>query len=373
MMNKSILLAFAVLVALGLWMFSGKYLEANGEETQEQVEAKTEKPLMKVSVVESNTQNVQRFVLVQGQVEANRSVEVKVEIDGRVSSLAVDEGERVEAGAPLLRLADDYRIKQLDEAKAILRQRRSDLSASRKLKKKGLLAENRLIADQAAVQTARAQLAMKQHEIDNAVVNAPFTGVLNSRNVEMGAYLQKGNVVGTLVDDSVLKVTGQVPQQSVAGLRLNQAVEVTLNNGTSAFGNLSFISRVADSVTRSYRVEVTLDNPELQRLVGLTATLKLPLGTEKGHLLPNSVLGLNENGELEVKVINTSNVVKTVPVKLIRTDKSGFWLSGLDNAITVITEGKDFVTTGEKVDPIIAEENRVSQSKVSSETLVAQE
>jgi len=349
-MNKSILLALAVVVALGLWMSSGGDPKASEQSAKK--DQQSPKSLMKVSVVDSSIESVQRFVIVQGQVEANRSVDIKVEIDGRVAELSVAEGQRIVTNTSILKLSADYRLKQLDQAKALLRQANSDLSASRKLKKRGLLAANKLIADQASVQTARAQLAITQHEVNSTKLLAPFAGVLNSRVVEIGDYLQKGSVVGTLVDDSVLKVTGQVPQQNVGDLKLNEAVEISLSNGLSEFGNLAFISRVADPVTRSYRVEVTLENPELQRLIGLTASLKLPLGIEQGHLLPNSVLGLGSDGDLEVKLLNDKNQVSTAVVKIIRTDKSGFWLSGLASQVTVISQGKDFVSENETVDPV---------------------
>ncbi|NQZ32350.1 MAG: efflux RND transporter periplasmic adaptor subunit [Oceanospirillaceae bacterium] len=349
-MNRSIFLALAVVVALGVWMSSGG--DSKADEQAKLKDSKEAKPLMKVTVLDSSIESVQRFVTVQGQVEANRSVNIKVEIDGRVAKLSVKEGQRIESKTSILTLSADYRLKQLSQAKAVLRQRNSDYSASRKLKKRGLLAENKLLADQAAVQTARAQLALIQHEVDSAKVFAPFAGVLNSRSVEIGDYLAKGSSIGILIDDSVLKVTGQVPQQNVGDLKLNQAVQISLSNGLNAFGNLAFISRVADPVTRSYRVEVTLENPQLKRLIGLTASLKLPLGTEQGHLLPNSVLGLGTNGDLEVKLIDAKNQVSTAVVNIIRTDKEGFWLSGLASEITVITQGKDFVSESEIVEPV---------------------
>ncbi|MCJ8340007.1 MAG: efflux RND transporter periplasmic adaptor subunit [Pseudomonadales bacterium] len=351
-MNKSVFSAVVVVLVLGGWMASGVY--GNDSAKKEEPAEVVIKPLMKVTVLESAVKSVQRYVTVQGQVEANRSVEIKVEVDGRISEIGVQEGQRIARGVSIATLSADYRLKQLAQAKAVLRQRNSDLSASRKLKKRGMIAENRLIADQAAVQTARAQLALIQHEVDSASILAPFAGVLNSREVELGDYMQKGNVVGVLVDDSVLKVTGQVPQKNVGDLQLNQAVHVNLSNGLSAFGNLAFISRVADSVTRSYRVEVTLDNPQLKRLIGLTASLKLPLGTEQGHLLPNSVLGLSTDGDLQVKLVDEKNQVSTAVVEIIRTDKQGFWFKGLAENITVITEGKDFVSNDEIVEPISA-------------------
>ncbi len=368
-MNKSIFLAIAVVVSLGLWMASGSDTTAN--ESVKTDKSEEQKKLMKVSVLASRISSVQKFVTVQGQVEAKRTVDVKVEVDGRVSQLPVEEGQRIEKGQSMVVLSADYRLKQLSQAKAVLRQRNSDYAASRKLKKRGLLAENRLIADQAAVQTARAQLAIIQHEVDSAKVLSPFAGVLNERNVEMGDYLQKGNSVGVLVDDTELKVSGQVPQQSVAGLQLNEAVEISLSNGTTAFGNLSFISRVANSQTRSYRVEVTLENPELKRLIGLTASLKLPLGTVQGHLLPNSVLGLDSEGDLEVKLLDADNKVKTAKVTIIRTAKSGFWLAGLAKDITVITQGKDFVSENQEVEPIKDTQNLTSDDAQASATLLA--
>ncbi|OUS37471.1 HlyD family secretion protein ['Osedax' symbiont bacterium Rs2_46_30_T18] len=369
-MNKSVFSAVVVVAVLGGWMASGVYGN-DGEQKDEPVAVK-KKPLMKVTVLESNVKTVQRFVTVQGQVEANRSVEIKVEVDGRIAEIAVQEGQRIESGVSIATLSADYRLKQLAQAKAVLRQRNSDLSASRKLKKRGMIAENRLIADQAGVQTARAQLALIQHEVDSASILAPFSGVLNSRAVELGDYMQKGNVVGVLVDDSVLKVTGQVPQKNVGDLQINQAVEVNLSNGLSAFGNLAFISRVADTVTRSYRVEVTLGNPQLKRLIGLTASIKLPLGTEQGHLLPNSVLGLSADGDLQVKLLDQQNQVSTAVVEIIRTDKQGFWFKGLAEKITVITEGKDFVSNDEIVEPINAVTAAADLNSTTAETVDSQ-
>ena len=367
-MNKSIFLAIAVIVSLGLWMASGSDTAANEPAKADTTE---KKKLMKVSVMASQIRSVQKFVTVQGQVEARRTVDVKVEVDGRVSKLPVEEGQRIKEGQSIVVLSADYRLKQLAQAKAVLRQRNSDYAASRKLKKRGLLAENRLIADQAAVQTARAELAIIQHEVDSAKVLSPFAGVLNERNVEMGDYLQKGNSVGTLVDDTELKVSGQVPQRSVGDLQLNEAVEISLSNGTVVFGNLSFISRVADSNTRSYRVEVTLPNPELKRLIGLTASLKLPLGVTQGHLLPNSVLGLDSQGDLEVKLLDADNKVKTAKVTIIRTAKSGFWLEGLADNITVITQGKDFVSENQQVEPVMDAASITNDELKAPTTLLA--
>ena len=80
------------------------------------------------------------------------------------------------------------------EAKAILKRRKNDLAASTKLEKRGLQSESRVIAFQADLQTAKAQLARIQHELHETKIAAPFDGILNKRMVELGDYMQSGDV-----------------------------------------------------------------------------------------------------------------------------------------------------------------------------------
>lgn len=349
-MNKSVLLAVIMAIGIAGWMATGIKSDTAVAPVIEQTPQ--DKPLMKVKVRSSNASKVQQFVRVQGHVEANRTINIKVEVDGRITALTADEGQRLQAGEKLLQLSSDYRSAQLAEAKAVLKQRKSDLAASIKLQKRGLQSESKVFADQAAVQAAEAQLAKAQHELRETRVEAPFAGILNKRMVELGDYLKVGDILGELVDDETVKITAQVPQHSVGSLDEEQSVDVVLSNGQEMTGKLSFISPVADSVTRSYRVEVQIPNPSHLRIIGLSATLLLPAGEELGHLLPGSVLGLDEAGNLQVKLVNEKNRVLNVPVKIIRTDSTGFWLSGLDNEIRIITIGQGFVTTGEEVKPV---------------------
>lgn len=349
-MNRSVIMAVVVALLMTVWMVSG--MQDDTPPIRVTDPSAQIRLLMKVKVINSSAQNVQQFVRVQGQVEANRSIDIKAEIDGRVEALSADEGQRLQTGDPLLQISADFRAAQLAEAQALLKQRKSDLAASRNLKKRGLQSENQVLADQARVQAAQAQLARIEHELRETQVTAPFTGVLNQRMVELGDYLQAGDVLGQLVDDETVKVTGQVPQHSVGRLEENQPVHVMLSNGQTLTGRLNFIAPVADPVTRSYRVEVQIPNPQHLRIIGLSATLQLPAGEQSGHLLPGSVLGLNEAGNLQVRLVDDQNRVRETIVEIIRTDSNGFWLSGLNDEARVIAIGQDFVAVGEEVEPV---------------------
>lgn len=172
-MNRSILSAALIVVGLAVWMLSGM-----GSQTEEQAETENSQEtakLMKVEVIHSAAQPVQRLVSVQGQIEASQMVKLKAEVDGRVENTPVAEGNRVKAGTELIGLAEDYRPAQLAEAQAQLRKAQSDLKASQQLRKRGLQAENQIIADRAALESARAQLAQIRYQIQHTRIKAPLT------------------------------------------------------------------------------------------------------------------------------------------------------------------------------------------------------
>lgn len=358
-MNRSVIAAFAIVAGLSVWMASG--MNSQPDDNIHQTTEHAETPPMKVQVMHSTAQPVQRLVSVQGQVEASRVVQLKAEVDGRVEQLPVAEGTRVSTGTPLIKLAEDYRSAQLTEAQARLKKAQSDLRASQKLRKRGLQAENQIIADQAAVESARAQLAQIRYQLAHTRIEAPFAGVLNQRNVELGDFVERGQHVAELVDDKRLIVTGQLPQHYATDLNTDQAIAITLVNGEKLSGTLQFISATANPETRSYRVEVSLDNPEHKRLIGLSATLQLPVAELSGHWVPGSALGLDTTGALQVKTLDANDRVENRTVELIRTDKNGFWISGLPDTVVLINVGQHFVGTGEQVIPVQGTQSKEAQ------------
>lgn len=171
-MNRSVLSALVIVVGLTGWMLSG--VASQVDDVAEQPADEQSGQLMKVEVFASSARTVQRTVSVQGQVEALRSVAIKAEVDGRVEAVPVPEGARVSRGTQLIRLAEDFRPAQLAEAHARLKQRESDLEASLKLRKRGLQAENQIVADKADVEAARAQLAQIRYQLQHTRIKAPF-------------------------------------------------------------------------------------------------------------------------------------------------------------------------------------------------------
>jgi len=346
-MNKSIMLALGLLGLIIIWMLTGieeQQTLANTQKTQ------AENKLMRVVVSESVAESVAKEVTVQGQVEPNRTISIKAEVKGKVVALPVVVGSRINKGTELANISLETLLADKAQAIANLKYQEQELAATKNLFNKKLESGSRLSLVEANLASAKAALEKVNHEIKNTNIKAPFSGVLDRQFVELGDYVEQGHEVFLMVDDLKLKITAMVPQQQVESLSLGQQVTATLLSGKKLTGALSFISTTADTKTRSYRVEVLVDNNAHRRIVGMTASLSIPVQKIKAHLVKASIISLNKQGQLQVKAVDQNNKVVVYIVEIVRTDASKIWLSGLPDDVELITLGQDFVIAGQTVD-----------------------
>ncbi len=356
-MKSSMGMAVAVAVCLLAWMLSG-VLTAQAPKLPEKKREQKNIPRIKVQTHLLYAQPVTREVLVQGQLEALRRVDIRAETEGRVKQVLVEKGQRVAADEVLLQLRMDTRQVALREARALLEQRQKELDSLQTLKQQGLQAENKLFAARTALAAATAAAAQIELDIAHTHIRAAFAGVINQRPLELGDFVQRGEVVAELIDDTGLKIVGQVPQQSIAQVKIGQIAQATLLDGTQLEGKVSYISALADANTRSFRVEVQAPNPQQLRS-GTSVTLRIPVETRDGHFVSPAVLTLNDGGELGVKAVDESSRVVFYPIEILRTQIEGAWIVGLPSQTQLISLGQNFVKDGEWVEAVLQESNSV--------------
>ena len=195
----------------------------------------------------------------------------------------------------------------------------------------------------------RAELDSARLQLRNTKVKAPFAGIYDQRMVELGDFVQPGQSLLTLVDIDRLKVSAQIAQQQVTQLELGQLVNIELLDGRRLQGELHFIAAAADPGSRSFRIEVKVDNPNGLRLAGASATLHIQTGEAMAHRLSPALLSLDENGRHGVKWVNDAQRVEFTQVELISVDNQGAWVSGLPPKVALITLGQGFVQPGQQV------------------------
>ena len=151
------------------------------------------------------------------------------------------------------------------------------------------------------------------------------------------------------IDLSKVKLIGYVPEVRIREISVGADARGKTVSGISTKGKVSFISKQADPVTKTFQVEITADNLKSQIRDGETVEIKIELSPNKAHLLPQSVLTLNDEGLPGVKVV-VENKVEFFSVSILRDEVDGLLLIGLPETIDVITVGQEFVVDGQAVD-----------------------
>ncbi|MCC1491592.1 efflux RND transporter periplasmic adaptor subunit [Cognatishimia sp. F0-27] len=201
------------------------------------------------------------------------------------------------------------------------------------------------------IQSAQAAVASVRKDIERLEIRAPFAGVLETDTAELGALMQAGSACATVIQLSPIKIVGFVPEADVARIETGSMAAARLVDDRVVAGAVSFVSRSADEVTRTFRIELRVDNEDFAIRDGQTAEIAIEAEGQKAHLLPASAMTLNDEGTLGVRTISADGLAAFNAVTLLRDTREGVWLSGLPDTVDVITVGQEFVTDGVPVAP----------------------
>ncbi|MGE6606407.1 efflux RND transporter periplasmic adaptor subunit [Halomonas sp. NPDC076908] len=299
--------------------------------------------------------------IIQGQLTAERETTLRANVAGFVTEKPIAQGSRVEAGDTLLVLDNDALPERLQQAQDELAVAQAEYAGARNLRERQLISQPELLRLQSALSASAAQVAQLQNQLDDSRPTAPFEGVLNRVQVELGDLLQPGEEWGQLVDDRRLKGAAWVSQQQVGDLSIGLPVTARLLNGDHLEGELTHISNRAEEATRSFYIEATLDNPAGKRLAGGSAELTITLPPRQVHTLSPALLSLNSEGQLAVKHLDENDQVQQTAVEMVSADIQRAYVTGLPDPLRLITLGAGMVDVGQTVDPVTAEETTSAQ------------
>ena len=295
-----------------------------------------------------------------GRTEAVRMVSLKAETAGRITARAVAKGQRVAKGGVIARIAMEDRKARLAEAEALVEQRRIAYTAGQELSEKAFRSRVKLAENKAQLESAKAALERIRLDIAHTTVRASFEGVVEAMPVEVGDYVGVGSEIAHVVDLDPMLIIGEVSERDIAKIKIGTPVQASLVTGRDLNGSVRYVSRVGVAATRTFRVEVAVDNADGSLAEGLTVEMRLPLGWVKAHRISPAILSLSNEGVVGIKAVDDTGVVVFHPVQLIGDTAEGVWLGGLPEELTVITVGQEFVRVGQKVRPL--EEKADAQS-----------
>lgn len=339
-------------------------------------------------------QNIDGAVLLRGQTAAARQVDVRAETSAVVVSEPLRKGTHIEKDQIMCHLDEGTRQAALAqtraqlseaesrvpesearvaEASARLEEAKINQNASSRLNADGFASTTRLASADAAVaaaeatvssaqsglraaqsgiEAAQAAVAVSETELDRLVIKAPFSGLLESDTAELGSLLQAGSLCGTIIQLDPVKLVGFVPETDVNRVHVGALAGARLAAGdVEVRGNVTFLSRSADPLTRTFMVEIEVPNPELKIRDGQTAEILIASDGANAHLAPQSALTLNDEGTLGLRLVDSNNIVNFLAIELVRDTAEGVWVTGLPEKANVIVVGQEYVIEGVEVAP----------------------
>ena len=357
-MKKSVLIAIIIAVVAVVWVMSGVIGGHSSDiasfDEMAQVKSSETADIAEVRVRDLIAQVMEDQVTMTGRTRASRQVNLRAEIEGQVVSIPAEKGSIVKKGQILAKLGLQDRAARVSEAEQLLNQRQIQYSAAKELTEKGFNSRVRLAEARSELEAARAQLKQARVALSNITIKAPFDGVVNGQMVEIGDYVSKGDEMFDLVDLDPVEIIGFLTEKQMEYVTEGTEAIAELLRGQEVKGDITFIASAASEETRTFEMEITLANPDLQIKEGLTAKIKIPIKEDKAYKISPSILSLADDGTVGVKIVNTEDKVEFKPIRLLKDTPEYLWIGGLPDQVRIITVGQDFVIPGQTVKPVVA-------------------
>ncbi|MFM7358944.1 MAG: efflux RND transporter periplasmic adaptor subunit [Sediminibacterium sp.] len=289
--------------------------------------------LIAVPEVLSNT------VEANGTVVAQEWVELRPEVQGRLTYLQVPEGTVVNQGTVIARINDADLQAQMNKTRVLLDLAQKTEARIAKLIAVGGINQADYDAALNQVNSLKADLAFTQSLIDKTVVRAPYTGLLGLRQVSPGAYVTPSTVIATLQQVDKMKVDFTVPEKYAGQIKKGVAVEVQTDLSRSDRRTAIIIATEPqiNSVSRNLKVRAVLQGarPQPGSFVKVYLTRRQD---QPSILVPtNSIIPDDKNKQ--VILVKEGNAMFTNVTTGIRTEDMVEVLSGIKKGDSVVVTG----------------------------------
>lgn len=334
--------AFACLIAL-----SG--CKGNGEADAKSVEQKGPEAIP-VEAVPASHRAIAASYTGTAPLEARAESQVVAKTSGVALAVLVEEGQPVRAGQTLVRLDAARATLQAAQSAAQMRKLENNFARARQLADQQLMSASDHDQIKFDLENARAANRLANLELSYANVSAPISGVIASRSIKPGNFVQINTPIFRIVDTTKLEAVLNVPERELATLKAGLPVQLTVDAlpGQTFKGTVDRVAPVVDSGSGTFRVVTAFEGGGLLQ-PGMFGRVRIDYDSRANALVVPRVALLEDEGDPAVFVVRDGKAAR-VPVKLGYTD--GAWAevrSGLKAGERVVVAGKTALRDGTKV------------------------
>lgn len=313
---------------------------------------------------------------ISGFLSPRRTVILMMEETGRVDAKPFEAGTRVASGELIVGLETDMIGAEVAQAEANLSRAQHSLDLAREqferaqaLLERSATSQDEVDIKEAAytvaladVESARAALDLNRVRFERFHLSAPFPGVVSMLDVEIGSQVMTGEMIGRLDDVRTLEVHLMVAPEVREALHLGGTVEVWPDRRPHEIheGIITRLDEVADTSTRKFQIEITLDNPNGELLAGSPVRCRLVVSEPREaliipqewttHLYATRFVFLVDHGASEETHVNLTQI-DSRPVR----ERPGMLevTAGLEPNAEIVIERLTDLADGQQIDPIL--------------------
>ena len=293
-----------------------------------------------------------RELHLSGSLSAERSISLSFSTIGTVKKVKVKEGDAVRKGQILATLDPSNHKDSLGIAEAKAKQAEDAYQRLLPMYQNKTAPAVKMVEIETGLQQARLSVSMARKNVADTVLRASVSGIVASRNIEPGSSASPGVPAFTLVQTRTVTAVAPVPEMHISKIHAGDSAGVKVTALDQQFeGKIEDIDLIANPLTRTYNVEVSLPNPKGELRVGMVAEVYLRIEDgEGGIVVPPEAVRVDNTGDNYVFVVTDRKTLQQRPVKVDKFIGEGTALSsGLREGEMVVTSGTPMLEDGMSV------------------------
>jgi len=332
--------------------------EATAEDDEED-DGETAVP---VNVIDASLGSVSTYISATANLVPENEVVVIAETEGRVTHLAVEEGDHVSTGEILARLLQDDEEIDLRKAEVRVANARLAFERAERMNLESLIAQedyDRITMD---YRISQQELAEAEWRVEKTEIRAPFNGRVTWRNVTLGQHIQPGDELFKVTDFDPLISRIYLPETDVLALDAGREVQITLKADEKVRfqGRIQRISPVVDIATGTVKVTVeAIDPPQMVRPGGFVIVDIVRETHPAALVLPRKAV-VRELKSAHVFVIRDDVAEKRAVEVGLEEDEQLEIVSGIEAGEQVVIAGQGSLKDGSKIKVLDDESTQAS-------------
>lgn len=338
-------------------------IDAKIRKLENKMTAREEKTLVPVAVKEIQPEPFNHYIITFGEAEAKNYAMISPEMNGRIEKIHVKKGQRVKDGQLLVSLNSDAIDNQIKGVKSSLELATKTFQKLDTLWKQNIGSEIDYLSAKNNKESLESQLETLVAQKRMSQIKAPFNGIVDKIFPKKGELAMPGVPVIEFVNLSKLSVTADVSESFIGLINTGQIVELSF----SALPDLKIktpvkrVSKVITSASRTFEIEMEIDNPEEKIKPNIVSTIKInDFSSDKAFVVPSLAIRKDITGNYVYIVENKEdkNIVSKKYVKPgLSYEEKTMITDGLKREDKVVIKGYHLVSSGVEVNLVKQKEN----------------